>query len=114
MIMGMEITSSIVHTPKAINIEKMRRKKTHRLLITKFLIISPPFFIPLYHTFDNKSRRSLVSHPHLVAVYHQHEVLYLIKPQVDARWHVMRYSPKGADDMHRTSRGDDMPSLRLG
>jgi len=24
----------------------------------------------------------------------------------------MRYSPKGADDMHRTSCGDDMPSLR--
>ena len=61
MIMGMEITSSIVHTPKAINIEKMRRKKTHRLLITKFLIISPPFFTPLYHTIVNKSRRSLVS-----------------------------------------------------
>ena len=33
-------------------------------------------------------------------VYHQHEVLYIIKPQVDARWRVMRYSPKGADDMH--------------
>jgi len=26
----------------------------------------------------------------------------------------MRYSPKGADDMHHASRGDDMPSLRLG
>ena len=62
MIMGMEITSSIVHTPKAINIEKMRRKKTHRLLITKFLIISPPFFTPLYHTFANKSRQSLAYH----------------------------------------------------
>ena len=24
----------------------------------------------------------------------------------------MRYSPAGADDMHRTSRGDDMPSIR--
>jgi hypothetical protein len=69
MIMGMEITSSIVHTPKAINIEKMRRKKTHRLLITKFFIISLPFFTPLYHTFDNKSRRSLVYHPQLVAVF---------------------------------------------
>jgi len=43
--------------------------------------------------------------------------LYIIKPQE-------RYSPKGADeiqwriaaldDMHRTSRGDDIPSLRLG
>ena len=30
----------------------------------------------------------------------------------DARWRVMRYSPKGADDIHRTSRGDDIPSLR--
>jgi len=46
--------------------------------------------------------------------YRQHEVLYLIKPQEYARWRVMRYSPKGADDMHRTSCGDDMPSLRLG
>jgi len=46
--------------------------------------------------------------------YHQHEVLYIIKPQGNARWRVMIYSPKGADDMHRTSRGDDMPSLRLG
>jgi len=27
---------------------------------------------------------------------------------------VMRYSPAGADDIHRTSRGDDIPSLRLG
>ena len=26
----------------------------------------------------------------------------------------MRYSPIGADDIHRTSRGDDIPSLRLG
>ena len=55
-----------------------------------------------------------VYHPQLVAVYHQCEALYLIKPQENARWRVMRYSPAGADDMHRTSRGDDMPSLRLG
>jgi len=46
--------------------------------------------------------------------YHQHEVLYIIKPQEDTRWRVMRYSPAGADDMHRTLCGDDMPSLRLG
>ena len=45
---------------------------------------------------------------------HQHEVLYIIKPQVDARWRVMRYSPVGTDDMHRMLCGDDMPSLRLG
>ena len=25
---------------------------------------------------------------------------YIIKPQEDARWRVMRYSPAGADDMH--------------
>ena len=37
---------------------------------------------------------------HEVAVYHQCEALYIIKPQVDARWRVMRYSPEGADDMH--------------
>ena len=46
--------------------------------------------------------------------YHQHEVLYIIKLQVDARWRVMRYSLKGADDIHRTLCGDDIPSLRLG
>ena len=32
--------------------------------------------------------------------YHQHEVLYIIKPQGNARRRVMRYSPKGADDIH--------------
>jgi len=32
----------------------------------------------------------------------------------NTRWRVMRYSPKGADNMHRTLCGDDMPSLRLG
>ena len=58
----------------------------------------------------NKSRREacISSIPQGIA-YHQHEVLYIIKPQVDARWRVMRYSPEGADDMHRTSHGDDMP-----
>ena len=76
----------------------------------------------LYHilqsnsrTFRNlasQSRRRRVYHPQLVAVYHQHEVLYIIKPQEDARWRVMKYSPKGADDMHHASRGDDMQSLR--
>ena len=47
--------------------------------------------------------------------YHQCEALYIIKPQVDARWRVMRY--KGAralEDIHHASRGDDIPSLRLG
>ena len=46
------------------------------------------------------SCRRRVYHPQLVAVYHQHEVLYIIKPQGNARWRVMRYSPKGADDIH--------------
>jgi hypothetical protein len=32
--------------------------------------------------------------------YHQCEALYIIMPQEDARWRVMRYSPKGADDIH--------------
>ena len=36
-----------------------------------------------------------VYHPQLVAVYHQCEALYIIKPQGHARWGGMRYSPKG-------------------
>ena len=40
---------------------------------------------------------SLVYHPQLVAVYHQHEVLYLIKPQEYAP-SVMRYAY--GDDIH--------------
>ena len=27
--------------------------------------------------------------------YHQHEVLYIIKPQENTRWRVMRFSPEG-------------------
>ena len=40
---------------------------------------------------------------------------YIIESQVDTRWRVMRYKGGVADldDMHRTSRGDDIPSLRL-
>ena len=34
------------------------------------------------------------------AVWNQHKVLYIIKPQGNARWCVMRYSPAGADDIH--------------
>ena len=45
----------------------------------------------LYHTFVNKSRRSLVYHLQPVAVYHQCEALYIIKPQGNTRWRVMRY-----------------------
>ena len=36
----------------------------------------------LYHAFVNKSRRSLVYHPQLFAVYHQPVGLDIIKPQV--------------------------------
>jgi len=43
-------------------------------------------------------------------------VLYIIKPQ--ARCTLMRDEIQGRlaalDDMHHASRGDDMPSLRLG
>ena len=46
----------------------------------------------LYHTVESKSRRSLVYHPQLVAVYHQPVGLDIIKPQG-------RYSPKGADEI---------------
>ena len=107
-IIGMETTSSIVHTPKAINIEKMRRKKTHRLLMTKFLIMSPPFLTSLlYHKFVSFSS---VSHPnHAKGVYIIRNLLrYIINAKhcisssrrQNARWRVMRYSPKGADDIH--------------
>ena len=79
------------------------------------------FLLSLYHKIAGNARGCEANHavrrvynPQLVAVYHQCEALYLIKPQGDARWRVMIYSPTGADAMHRTSRGDDMPSLRLG
>ena len=72
---------------------------------------SPPS--TLYHTFVNKSRHILAYHPP------ENEYIslsgeYIIKRRKDARWRVMRYSPIGADDMHHASRGDDIPSLRLG
>jgi len=57
-----------------------------------------------------------VYHPQLVAVYHQHEVLYIIKAQ--KRYTLARDEIQGRlaalDDIHLASRGDDMPSLRLG
>ncbi len=37
------------------------------------------------------SRRRRVYHQGVSLVYHQHEVLYIIKPQENARWRVMRY-----------------------
>jgi len=54
-----------------------------------FIII--PQLCKYFNRFASKSRRRRVYHPQLVAVYHQHEVLYIIKPQEDARWRVMRY-----------------------
>jgi len=52
----------------------------------------------------------------LPAVYHQHEALYIIKPQVKCT--LARDEIQGRlaalDDMHHASRGDDIPSLRLG
>ena len=55
------------------------------------------FWKGLFVNISNVSRQitlERVYHPQLVAVYHQCEALYIIKPQVDARWRVMRY--KGA------------------
>jgi len=64
----------------------------------------------------SQSRQRRVYHPQLVAVYHQHEVLYIIKPQ--ARCTLARDEIQGRlaalDDMRRTSYVNDMPSLRLG
>ena len=68
-------------------------------------------------------RNSLYNHAEGVYIinsegiaYHQHVVLYIIKPQENTRWRVMRYNNGSAvvGDIHRTSRGDDMPSLWLG
>ncbi|MBE6630611.1 MAG: hypothetical protein E7624_07170 [Ruminococcaceae bacterium] len=68
------------------------------------------------HAFVNKSRRSLVYHPQPVAAYHQCEALHIIKPQ--GKCTLTRDEIQGRraalDDIRRTSRGDDMPSLRLG
>ena len=41
---------------------------------------------------------SLVYQPQLVAVYHQCEALYIIKPQENTRWRVMIYA--FGDDIH--------------
>ena len=81
--------------------------------------LEPVRKINAFRILASKSRRSRGYHPQLVAVYHQCEALYIIKPQEDARWRVMRYSPKGADDirMYISPRAsytfNDMPSLRL-
>jgi len=48
-------------------------------------------------------------------VYHQYEVLYIIKPQKCTLTRDEIQGRRAAlDDMHRTLCGDDMPSLRLG
>jgi len=69
-----------------------------------------------FRNLASQSRRRRVYHPQLVAVYHQHEVLYIIKPQ--AKCTLARDEIQGRlaalDDIHRTLCGDDMPSLRLG
>ena len=51
----------------------------------------------LHQTFANKSRRSLVYHPQLVAVYHQCGALYIIiakaiQPTVDEILALSRYA----------------------
>ena len=52
----------------------------------------------------------------ILTAYHQHEVLYIIKPRTRCTLtrDEMQERRTALDDMHRTSRGDDMPSLRLG
>ena len=59
-------------------------------------------------------RLAVVYHPQFIAAYHQCAALYIIKSQTHTRSRVMISSPTGADYMHLASRGDDMPSLRLG
>jgi len=61
----------------------------------------------------SQSRRRRVYQPQLVAVYHQYEVLYIIKPQV--RCTLKRDEIHGVAVMISSPAGaDDIPSLRLG
>ena len=46
--------------------------------------------------------------------YHQHKVLYIIKPQENTRWRVMPCRRKATDYMQRAWRVDYIPILRIG
>ena len=60
-------------------------------------------------------RLAVVYHPQFIAVYHQNEVLYIIKPQ--ERYTLKRddiqYRLAGIDDI-QPNRADDILNLRFG
>ena len=92
------ITAKTLAETKPMNNTKKERisndKKPNRICffdLLRFIIITA-FPFSLYHKIARSARGCeanhavrRVYHPQLVAVYHQCEALYLIKPQVDAR-----------------------------
>jgi hypothetical protein len=46
-----------------------------------------------------------------IDVWNHGKAVYVIKPQGNARYCVMPYRRKATDSIHRTSRGDSIPSL---
>ena len=85
---------AIFHSPKANFVEKITCQ-------------SKCFFLS---SWDNVATQKITAEPCISSIPKE---LYIIKPQVDTRWRVMRYNNGSAvvDDIHRTSRGDDIPSL---
>ena len=62
----------------------------------------------------NKSRRRRVWNQGISLVWNHHEVMYGINPKERYTLRVMPYRRKATDSMHRTSRGDSIPILRIG
>ncbi len=86
-----------------------QNKKQHRLVLFFVLVAEAGFEIHGLAKFSAENLASVTSRQKINGV-----PLYIIKPQGNARWRVVRYKGSDAafDDIHRTSRGDDIPSLR--
>ena len=50
----------------------------------------------------------------LSAAWNHHEVMHVINPKVNTRCCVMPYRRKATNSIHRTSRGNYIPILRIG
>ena len=50
----------------------------------------------------------------LSAAWNHHEVMHVINPKVNTRCYVMPYRRKATNSIHRTSRGNCIPILRIG
>ena len=48
------------------------------------------------------------------SAWNHHKVMHGIKTKEDARWRVMPCRREAANSIHRTSRGDAIPILRIG